>query len=206
MQNQVEVLADDMGNVVRLSKNNPEYGYIRLGQQRSTITKNGWLTPKNLTTLVLGTTEDLTAYAKSLGKYLPGKIVVVESLEPFNSKDPDRDYKYAGDTGIICCQDGQPIYRKTEYTYDVDAQDILVEHTNGDAIRAANDSSFELDKSKIKKATTAEAFGLKQEGFDNTTVDDINDVEDMDVVEEEEVVAEAEQAEEIVEEEETFEL
>ena len=34
MQNQVEVLADDMGNVVRLSKNNPEYGYIRLGLQK----------------------------------------------------------------------------------------------------------------------------------------------------------------------------
>ena len=196
MQNQVEVLADDMGNVVRLSKNNPEYGYIRLGQQRSTITKNGWLTPKNLTTLVLGTTEDLTAYAKSLGKYLPGKIVVVESLEPFNSKDPDRDYKYAGDTGIICCQDGQPIYRKTQYTLDLTKEDVLVEHTNGDAIRAANDTAFNLEK-KSKKATTAEAFGLKTEGFDNTTVDDIDDVE-------EEVVAETE--EEIVEEEETFEL
>ncbi len=191
MQNQVEVLADDMGNVVRLSKNNPEYGYIRLGQQRSTITKNGWLTPKNLTTLVLGTTEDLTAYAKSLGKYLPGKIVVVESLEPFNSKDPDRDYKYAGDTGIICCQDGQPIYRKTQYTLDLTKEDVLVEHTNGDAIRAANDTAFNLEK-KPKKATTAEAFGLKTE-----SVDDIDDVE-------EEVVAETE--EEIVEEEETFEL
>ncbi len=191
MQNQVEVLADDMGNVVRLSKNNPEYGYIRLGQQRSTITKNGWLTPKNLTTLVLGTTEDLTAYAKSLGKYLPGKIVVVESLEPFNSKDPDRDYKYAGDTGIICCQDGQPIYRKTQYTLDLTKEDVLVEHTNGDAIRAANDTAFNLEK-KSKKATTAEAFGLKTE-----SVDDIDDVE-------EEVVAETE--EEIVEEEETFEL
>ncbi len=191
MQNQVEVLADDMGNVVRLSKNNPEYGYIRLGQQRSTITKNGWLTPKNLTTLVLGTTEDLTAYAKSLGKYLPGKIVVVESLEPFNSKDPDRDYKYAGDTGIICCQDGQPIYRKTQYTLDLTKEDVLVEHTNGDAIRAANDTAFNLEK-KSKKATTAEAFGLKTEN-----VDDIDDVE-------EEVVAETE--EEIVEEEETFEL
>jgi hypothetical protein len=147
----------------------------------------------------MGTTENLTSYAKNLGKTLPGKIIAIESLEPFNNSNPDRDLKYAGDTGIICCQDGQPIYRKTEYTYDVEAQDILVEHTNGDAIRAANDSSFELDKSKIKKATTAEAFGLKQD--DGTPP--LDEVEDIDVVEEE-VVAETE--EEIVEEEETFEL
>ena len=199
MQNQVEVLADDMGNVVRLSKNNPEYSHIRLGYKSVSIGKGGWLREKNLTTLIMGTTENLTSYAKNLGKTLPGKIIAIESLEPFSNTNPDRDLKYAGDTGIICCQDGQPIYRKTEYTYDVEAQDILVEHTNGDAIRAANDSSFELDKSKIKKATTAEAFGLKQD--DGTPP--LDDVEDIDVVEEE-VVAETE--EEIVEEEETFEL
>lgn len=198
MQNQVEVLADDMGNVVRLSKNNPEYGFIRLGQTRSIITKDGWLAPKNLTTLVLGKADDLTSYAKTLGKTLPGKIVVIESLEPFNSKDPDRDYKYAGQTGIICCQDGQPIYRKTQYTLDINKEDVLVEHTNGDAIRAANETAFNLEK-KPKKATTAEAFGLKTD--DGTPP--LDEVEDMDVVEEE-VVAETE--EELVEEEETFEL
>ena len=152
----------------------------------------------------MGTTENLTSYAKNLGKTLPGKIIAIESLEPFNNTNPDRDLKYAGDTGIICCQDGQPIYRKTEYTYDVEAQDILIEHTNGDAIRAANESSFELDKSKIKNATTAEAFGLKS---DDTTTDETEDVTDMEVTEEE-VVAEVEtEEEEVLEEEtETFEL
>jgi hypothetical protein len=197
MQNQVEVLADDMGNVVRLSKNNPEYGFIRLGQTRSIITKDGWLAPKNLTTLVLGKAEDLTTYAKTLGKTLPGKIVVIESLEPFNSKDPDRDYKYAGQTGIICCQDGQPIYRKTQYTLDLNKEDVLVEHTNGDAIRAANETAFNLEK-KPKKATTAEAFGLKTD--DGTPP--LDEVEE--VTENKEVTDEVE---ELVEEEaETFEL
>jgi hypothetical protein len=204
MQNQVEVLADDMGNVVRLSKNNPEYSFIRLGYKSVSIGKGGWLRERNLTTLIMGTTENLTSYAKNLGKTLPGKIIAIESLEPFNNTNPDRDLKYAGDTGIICCQDGQPIYRKTEYTYDVEAQDILIEHTNGDAIRAANESSFELDKSKIKNATTAEAFGLKS---DDTTTDETEDVTDMEVTEEE-VVAEVEtEEEEVLEEEtETFEL
>lgn len=195
MQNQVEVLADDMGNVVRLSKNNPEYSFIRLGYKSVSIGKGGWLREKNLTTLIMGTTENLTSYAKNLGKTLPGKIIAIESLEPFSNTNPDRDLKYAGDTGIICCQDGQPIYRKTEYTYDQEAQDILVEHTNGDAIRAANSEAFEgSSKSTIKAGTTAEAFGLKtEETTDEVVEDDIDEVEDT--VEEE-----------VLEEEETFEL
>jgi len=195
MQNQVEVLADDMGNVVRLSKNNPEYSFIRLGYKSVSIGKGGWLREKNLTTLIMGTTENLTSYAKNLGKTLPGKIIAIESLEPFNNTNPDRDLKYAGDTGIICCQDGQPIYRKTEYTYDLEAQDILVEHTNGDAIRAANSEAFEgSSKSTFKAATTAEAFGLKTEETTDEVVEDVID-EVEDTVEEE-----------VLEEEETFEL
>jgi hypothetical protein len=193
MQNQVEVLADDMGNVVRLSKNNPEYGYITLGYKSTTIGKGGWLKPRNLSTLILGNTDVLTEYAKQLGKTIPGKIVVVESFEPFNSSDPDRDLKYAGNTGIICCQDGQPIYRKTEYTLDQTREDVLLDHNNGDAIRAANETAFNLvKKSKVKNATTAEAFGLKQ-------------VEDEIV--DEEVVDEVETEDEVLEEEaETFDL
>jgi len=193
MQKKVEVLADDMGNVVRLSKNNPEFGYIRLGYKDVSIGKGGWLKPRNLTTLIMGQTEQLTAYAKNLGKTLPGKIIAIESLEPFNNTNPDRDLKYAGDTGIICCLDGQPIYRKTEYTYDVDALDTLVAHNNGDAIRAAN--STELESVKFKKGTTAEAFDLKTETTDEVVEDVIEDVEDTVEQEEEEIL-----------EEETFDL
>ena len=48
---------------------------------------------------------------------LPGKIVVVESLTPFNPENPDRDLKIAGGTGVICRIDDQPIYRQTFYKY-----------------------------------------------------------------------------------------
>ena len=34
MQNSVNILADDMGNVIRQSSSNSEYGYVRLQQQR----------------------------------------------------------------------------------------------------------------------------------------------------------------------------
>ena len=190
MPNQVEVLADDMGNVVRLSKNNPEYSHIRLGYKSISIGKSGWLRERNLTALIMGTTEDLTSYAKNLGKTLPGKIVVKESLNPFNTKDPNRDLKYAGDTGVVCCVDGQPIYRKTEYTYDVNAQDVLINHDNGDDIRSANN----LVTDQINN-NTAKDSSSKQEVFDNTIVDNIDDLN-----EEEEIV------EEVVEQEEVFEL
>ena len=193
MQNQVEVLADDMGNVVRLSKNNPEYSHIRLGYKSISIGKGGWLRERNLTTLIMGTTEDLTSYAKNLGKTLPGKIVAIESLEPFNSKNPNRDLKYAGDTGVVCCVDGQPIYRKTEYTYDVNAQDVLINHDNGDDIRSANN----LVANEINDLV-GEDFDLKK--------DESNDIDDID---QEDVVLETEEVIEDVEvdnQQELFEL
>ena len=43
MQNQtskVRVSPDDQGNVIRVSKNNPEYGCIRLEQQRVSFNNN----------------------------------------------------------------------------------------------------------------------------------------------------------------------
>lgn len=199
MQKKVNILADDMGNVVRLSKNNPEYGYIRLSYKDNSIGTNGWLKSRELTTLILGTVENLTAYVKSLGNdlRLSGKIVVKESLEPFNANDPDRDLKYAGDTGIICCQDGQPIYRKTEYTYDVDATDVLVKHNNGDAIRAANAA---LD-TKVEGATTAQAFGINTEETTDEVEETSEVADEIDDTTNDEVVDEVEELEE-----ETFEL
>ena len=47
MQKQVQILADDMGNVIRQSNNNSEYGYIRLQQSRVSFGTGGWV--KNLT-------------------------------------------------------------------------------------------------------------------------------------------------------------
>jgi len=37
MQNQVNIIADDMGNVVRQSSSNSEYGYVRLTQKREPL-------------------------------------------------------------------------------------------------------------------------------------------------------------------------
>ena len=132
--------------------------------------------------------EDLQALNLKAEDSLPGKIIIKESLEPFSNNDPDRDFKYAGDTGIICAVDGQPIYRKTFFVADANAEDVLIAHTNGDAIREANGQNTAV---KLDKVTPAQAFGIDNEAETEEVSDDV-----------EETVAEKEE----VLEEETFEL
>ena len=162
MQTKVNIIADDMGNVIRQSSTNSEFGHVRLQQERVTFGNTGWVKKSVLSTLLHGKLEDLQSLGLENVKSLPGKIVIKESLEPFNNTDPERDYKYAGDTGIICCQDGQPIYRKTFYVSDTTAEDVLVAHTNGQDIKEANGGGSFLNKASVKvdKATSAEAFGI----------------------------------------------
>lgn len=134
----VTVLADDMGCVIRVSQTNPEYGFIRLQQQRVQFTSGGWVKSTNVSTLLHGKVEDLESLDFQANQEIAGKIVIKEQTEPFNPNNPDRDLKYAGGTGVICCAYGEPIYRKTFFTTNTEEGDVLIAHTNGDAIREAN--------------------------------------------------------------------
>lgn len=189
MQNQVNIIADDMGNVVRQSNTNSEYGYVRLTQKRVTFGSGGWVKSSNLSTLIHGKLEDLQEMDFKANEVLTGKIVIREQLEPFSSNDPDRDYKYAGDTGIICCIDGQPIYRKTFFVPNVIAEDILLSHTNGDDIREANGSNTSV---KMNTIDAAQAFGINTEKEGDLVEEVADEVTD--------------ETEEVLEEAETFEL
>ena len=189
MQNLVNIQADDMGNVIRQSDPKSEYGFIRLTQSKPVISPTGWFSPKNLSALILGKVEELKSGGFTANQKLSGNIVIVEQLEPFNTNDPERDYKYAGDTGIVCCVDGQPIYRKTFFVADATAEDVLIAHNNGQDIKDANSS--ETNNAADVKVSAAEAFGFEdpeKESDDNT-----------------EIVAEEVVEEEVLEEE-TFEL
>lgn len=141
--NRVTVLADDMGCVIRVSQTNPEYGFIRLQQQRVQFTNGGWVKSTNVSTLLHGKVEDLESLNFQADQEIGGKIVIKEQTEPFNPNNPDRDLKYAGNTGVICCAYGEPIYRKTFFTTNIEEDDVLIAHTNGDAIREANGISTE---------------------------------------------------------------
>jgi len=147
MDSKVKVTADETtGAVVSVSKNNPEWAHIRVEQSRIVIDDSGFARKRVISALVHGKTEDLKSFGWKADQELPGKIVFKESLEPFNVGQPERDYKIAGKTNIVCCQDGQPIYRKTFYTLNSSAEDVSVSHTNGEDIRAAYKEGVKVEK------------------------------------------------------------
>jgi hypothetical protein len=137
MDSKVLVTADKAGNVIIKSASNTEYGHIRVEQTRMVIDENGFARRKKLSALIPGTIGDLKAFSWSVGEQVDGKVIVKESLKPFNKRDPERDYKIAGLSGIVCCKDNQPIYRKHFYTLSSTAEDTAIEHTNSEEIQAA---------------------------------------------------------------------
>jgi hypothetical protein len=137
-KSKVKVSSDDAGNVIVKGDNNPEYGYIRVTQTKmDTDSRTGFAKMKEVTALIPGTITDLKGFGWSAGQTVDGNIIVVESLEPFNKKDPDRDLKIAGETGVICTVEGQPIYRRNIFTFNASLNDELIQHDNQDDIKAA---------------------------------------------------------------------
>jgi len=142
MNSKVKVVAlDETGLVINQSKSNPEYGYVRLEQTHTMVDNNGFLRRKNVSTLIHGTMDELSASNFYAGQELPGTIIIKESLEPFNAKNPERDLKIAGDTGIICKKGDSPIYRKTVYTTASNADNETIQHDNIAELRAAYENS-----------------------------------------------------------------
>lgn len=134
LRSKVTVSSDKEGAVINVTEN-PEIGYIILKQTRVIFKSTGWLKKQKLQTLVFGEIEELKDLNWFNGMELPGNILIKEQLEPFNEKDPERDYKIAGTTGIVCCIEGQPIYRNCYYETNPNINDIEIEHDNGEVIR-----------------------------------------------------------------------
>jgi hypothetical protein len=138
MNSTVKIVADaTTGAVVRVSETNPDFSSVRLEQVRTVIGSNNFVERKTVSTLLQGSTEDLTAMGFYAGQELPGSIVVEESLTPFNKKSPERDLKIAGETGIVCRVGDQPIYRRSTYSTASNAQDTLIKHDNVEQLRSA---------------------------------------------------------------------
>lgn len=149
------VTADKTGNVIGVSQNNPEYGYLRVEQETTQINDQGWLRKVKRGALIKGLVQDLIDCNYKAGDQITGKIVVRESLTPFNPNNPDRDLKIAGTTGVICRIDDQPIYRQTFFTNDLEANDQFIMHSNGDEIREVQSAQKELMSfSKSQKEVT----------------------------------------------------
>lgn len=133
----VKITADKNGNIVTISENNPEYGWIFVEQTASQF-ENGWMKNVVRKARINGKTNELVEAKFTAGQELPGRIVVLESLSPFDTENPDRDLKIAGKTGVICRYDDQPIYRQSVYTSNLNAFDELITHTNGEEIKEVN--------------------------------------------------------------------
>lgn len=142
----VTVTADKSGNIINVSETNPEYGYVRVESTAMSINEGGWLRSVKRSALIKGLVKDLLETGFKNGQELRGKIIVRESLEPFNPVNPDRDLKVAGETGIICRLDDQPIYRQTFFTSNVDAEDDLIMHNNQEEIKLAQQAHRELER------------------------------------------------------------
>jgi hypothetical protein len=171
--NSVKVVADDLGNVIRVSTNNPEYGVIRVVQE-SVQFSNGWMRRKEKSALIPGFVEDLQSLKWKNGQEVEGQVVVKESLEAFNENDPDRDLKYAFAGGPLCVYEDQPIYRRTFFTTDMNDTDEYVQHTNSSEIREASaENSAPVEKKatpkkeKVAEPVTAEV----EEELDEDTGD-----------------------------------
>jgi hypothetical protein len=143
MTTKVKVQADELGNVITPTAN-PEIGYIKL-EQKSNIINGNWVKNQKKTCLIFGKFEELAEFNFTKDQELDGQIIIEESFIPFNEKNAEREIKMAGDTGIPCLLDGQPIYRRQRYTTNMNEQDILIQHNNTAEIREAIEANKELN-------------------------------------------------------------
>lgn len=131
----VKIKADKNKNVISVSENNPEYGRVAVEQEVFQINDRGWLKSTVRTAFINGKMADLEKVGYREGMELPGRIVIVESLTPFNTENPDLNLKIAGKTGVVCRYEDQPIYRQTFFTTNQNAFDEFIPHTNKEEIR-----------------------------------------------------------------------
>jgi len=137
MDSKVKVLKNEDGSVLTVSEKNPEYAYVRVQQIRTVVDDSGFLRRKPVNAIIPGHIDDMKAMNFFADQELPGTVLIKEALVPFNAKDPERDLKVAGSTGIVCTLDGLPIYRKTYYSIKSNVEDIFVQHDNKEQIKAA---------------------------------------------------------------------
>ena len=180
----VTIVPNKMGAKIRVSANNAEYAHVLLKQEKTIISTTGWVKPSRVHALLHGKLEDIQNIGIADTDTLPGQIVVKESLTPFNTNNPERDYKYAGTTGIVCCKHGEPIYRQCFYDPTMLETDELISHTNGDDIRIANTSDEDT-----KMALKAEQSFLK-EYFPGDQVDLEDSIAEVEAESKEETVEE----------------
>jgi len=128
----VTTCRNESTDLIGISPNNSDYGFIRIeSADIAQIGAGGWINTNRRTTLIKGKLADLTSWVKAngikVGSELPGKIIIKEQTLPFyEGQEPKR----AGKDGEVLHTDGEPIYRQTEFTLDMNALDVVIKHDN----------------------------------------------------------------------------
>lgn len=135
--NNVRVILNVDGSLISRSPINPDWGWYKVEQERATINEDGVARIERLSAIVQGWMKDIRGLNWKEGMVLPGKIIIRESLTPFNKKNPKKDLKIAGESGIVCTLSGAPIYRRYFYNANPNATDQLIAHDNTDEIKEA---------------------------------------------------------------------
>lgn len=154
MSSKAIIVADaTTGSVINMSSN-PDFGYVRVEQAVNQYDDNGFLRRKKLSAIISAPIGDLQEAGYYAGQLLDGRIIIQESTSPWNEKNPERDLKVAGSTGIVCRLDGAPIYRRTLYTEKENVKDTLIAHDNVEELRAAYETN------KVSAIKPNEEFGI----------------------------------------------
>lgn len=147
MKNQVVVIANKNSGLVFNStgisaKDGKEYGWYTV--QSTFVDRSGAMDKVTVLSALRSTSlEAFNAAPLVAGEVLDGKIVIKESTtkNPFRaSQEPKRK----GKDGGILLFNGQPIYRETEFTSDLNAQNVLIAYTS-EAPVAASTASAKLN-------------------------------------------------------------
>lgn len=138
MKNSVKIIGknNQSTEILGISSNNPEYGYIRVESTGDvTFGSGGWLNSQSRTALIKGKTSDLQAFITKnnvkAGYELQGQIVIMEQTTPFYTGQQPKinpstsEVLYVTENGVKC-----PIYRQTEFTQDMTRQDVMIQHEN----------------------------------------------------------------------------
>lgn len=141
----------DTGAIVTYFQNSKgeSFGKIRV-DQRAPVINNGYMSFANRSAFITLAEKDAKEMESILTEEQPypiaGKVVVIESTEPFY---PKQSAKTKGQGGAVITHLGAPVYRDTNYVFDVNAEDTLLasdrESTpaNADVAQEANAESPE---------------------------------------------------------------
>jgi hypothetical protein len=147
MKNSVVVIANKTTGLVFNStgisvKDGKEYGWYTV--QSTFVDRSGALDKVTVLSALRSTSaEAFNAAPLVAGEILDGKIIIKESTtkNPFRA---NQEPKRKGKDGGILLFNGQPIYRETEFTTDLNAQNVLVAYTS-EAPVAASTASAKLN-------------------------------------------------------------